>query len=536
MAKKQQRILFTSAGRRIELIQAFRDAAAQLHQPLALYGTDLMTTAPALAFCDKPFQVCRIDNPDYIPQLLAICQKEQVDMLIPTIDTDLPILAENKKAFAEIGTTVLVSDPRVIGIANDKRNTYTFFREAGVHTPETCDDYQAYGLGFPAFIKPMDGSGSKDAYRVTDSAHLAELAKKVDAYIVQEFVDGEEFTVDAFCNLSGDPLLITPRRRTLVRAGEVLTTEIIRDEAVIKECQQILKELKAVGPVTIQYIKQRETGKNYFIEINPRFGGGSPLSVKAGARSPELLLRLLAGETVEPDFAAADNGAVYARFDQSVCMTAQHQTITDIKDAEDAVQGYEGIIFDLDDTLYNERDYVASGFRAVADMCPEVPDAYERLMNSFSSGQPAIDVLVKETMGGDEAAKQKYLATYRSHTPTIELAADTKALLVALRAKGKKLGVITDGRVEGQRAKITALGLSDLVDEIIITDELAGKTGDVMNFRKPNSIAFSIMQRCLGVPLNKMVYVADNSAKDFHACRALGFAGVHYRNKEGLYA
>ena len=83
---KPLKLLFTSVGRRVELIQAFREAAAQLEIDLKILGADITTTVPALLFCDQKVQVCKIKDPNYISELIHICREEQVDVLIPTID------------------------------------------------------------------------------------------------------------------------------------------------------------------------------------------------------------------------------------------------------------------------------------------------------------------------------------------------------------------------------------------------------------------------------------------------------------------
>ena len=99
-----------------------------------------------------------------------------------------------------------------------------------------------------------------------------------------------------------------------------------------------------------------------------------------------------------------------------------------------------------------------------------------------------------------------------------------------IKDKGYKIGMITDGRPNGQRNKIAALGVDKLIDDIIITDELGGA-----QFRKPCDIAFRIMQKRLGVPYKNMVYVGDNASKDFTACKELGLKGILFANTEGLY-
>lgn len=527
-------ILFTSAGRRIELIQAFRESAKRLGMELRIHGADMMTHAPALSFCDAQHQVSRIDNPAYIPTLLKICDEQRIDLLIPTIDTDLLILSQSKPAFGKIGTQILVADESVIDIASDKRNTYKFFKNTGVATPETFDNYSEYNLDFPCFIKPYAGSASKDAYSVPDRESLEEYARTIPDYIVQNKIVGEEFTVDALCDFEGAPVYITPRRRLQVRAGEVLTTEILDDKVVVEECRQILAALKGIGPLTIQYIKERTTGVNYYIEINPRFGGGSPLSMKAGANSAEVLLRILRGEKIEPNPGVHSAGAIYSRFDQSIRSNPLLVSVDSLTDVAENASQYDAVVFDLDDTLYDEVDYVKSGFKAVAEVFPE-EDTYSKLLTYFREGKPAIDALLNDMNCNDEALKGRCLEVYRNNKPQIKLADDVRGLLQTLRRSGKKLGIITDGRPDGQRAKIAALGLDSLVDEIIITDELAGATGNVMNFRKPNNIAFVIMLDRLGVALSKMVYVGDNPSKDFHPARSLGFDAIRYNNKRGLY-
>jgi len=312
------KILFTCVGRRVELIQAFHDAAVKNKIALTIYGADISDTAPALFFCDKQIKICRISDPQYIPTLIEICKKEKVDAVIPTIDTDLLVLSQNRDAFAKIGTQAFISGEKEITICRDKRLTARFFQSIGLQSPAPCDDYQKYNGKYPAFIKPKDGSSSINAYKVNDASELETYAKKVPDYIVAPFIEGTEYTVDAFCDTEGNPIYITPRIRLAVRSGEVLKTEIVQDEKIIDETKLIIKAFKPCGAITIQLIRQNETGDDYFIEINPRFGGGAPLSMKAGANSADALLRILSGEKIGYMKNAAEHGSIFSRYDQSV--------------------------------------------------------------------------------------------------------------------------------------------------------------------------------------------------------------------------
>lgn len=501
-------ILFTGVGRRIELLQAFRNAALVLNKELKIYGADMAGTAPALAYCDYTRRVVAMKDPGYIQNLIDICVTDHIDLLIPTIDTDLLVLSENKEKFEAIGTRVMISAPDKIRICRDKNNTSQFFVDCGLHAPMPVNDWKEYKSGFPAFIKPKDGSSSINAFKVENEEELEVYAGQVEDYIVQPFVSGREYTIDIFCDWDGNPISIVPRERLQIRAGEVLKTQICMDPTMIEESKALCKAFKPCGPMTVQLIRD-DVGIDWYIEINPRFGGGAPLSMKAGARSAEAILKLMDGEEIEEKEIA--DGAIYSRFDQSVCITEGKRQI-------------KGVIFDLDDTLYSEKEYVKSGYKAVSDY---LGGGYEEKLWIFlEAGKPAIDELLKEL--GRENEKDKVLSVYRSHKPDIHLYPGVAEMIEELRSKGVKVGIITDGRPEGQRNKLDALGLD--VDDVIITDELGG-----IQFRKPCDIAFRIMTTRWRLNPADIVYVGDNPAKDFQAPQQLGMKSVYFSNQDGLY-
>lgn len=504
-------LLFTGAGRRIELIQAFRGAALALGKPLRIYGADLAGTAPSLSYCDEARRVVAMKDPGYIDDLLRICREDRIDLVIPTIDTDLLVLSENRERFEAAGTRVLISAPDKIRICRDKNLTSRFFLDCGLQAPMSVNDVNAYAGGFPAFIKPKDGSSSVNAFRAENEAELAMYAGQIGDYVIQPFVSGREYTMDIFCDFDGNPVSIVPRERLQVRAGEVLKTRICMDAAMIAEAKRLCKAFQPCGPMTVQLIRD-EKGVDWYIEINPRYGGGSPESMKAGARSAEAVMRMMDGEPVVYTENVED-GAVYSRFDQSVCIETGKSRI-------------RGVIFDLDDTLYPEKEYVRSGYRAVSEALGGGLE--EKLWEAFEAGKPAIDEVLRET--GREGEKEKALAVYRNHTPAIRLYEGAAETIRGLKKAGIRVGILTDGRPEGQRKKIAALGLEELVDDIVVTDELGGP-----QFRKPCDIAFRILQTRWRMYPEEIVYAGDNPAKDFQAPKQLGMKSVWLRNPEGLY-
>lgn len=513
---KEIRILFTGVGRRVELLQSFKQAALTLNVNLKIYGADMAGTASALAFCDHTRKVCGMREPEYIYQLLKICEEDQINLVIPTIDTDLLALSQNADQFNAIGTKVLISKPEKISICRDKNYTADFFESCGLHTPRTVNNYLLYDGPYPCFIKPKDGSSSINAFRVENKEELKNYARQIADYIVQPFIEGTEYTVDIFCDFEGNPISIVPRIRLAIRAGEVLKTEIAMDERIIEECRTLINEFQPCGPITVQLIRHKSSDEDYFIEINPRFGGGVPLSMKAGARSAEAILKILSGTAV--NFAdEIDNGAVYSRFDQSVCISEGERK-----------QPILGVIFDLDDTLYSEKQYVQSGFKTVAKFLGDVSLA-DKLWGYFENGKPPIDELLNEL--GCIERKEECLIAYREHDPDITLYDGVTDLIFKLKNKGIKTGIITDGRASGQKKKLQALGLDTIVDDIIITDELGG-----IQFRKPCDISFRIMQRKWQIPFEQIIYIGDNRNKDFLAPNQLGMRSIYFDNKDGLYS
>lgn len=210
---------------------------------------------------------------------------------------------------------MLISAVDKVKLSRDKGFTADYFHSLGLKSPVPVDSVEKYealhssNIGYPAFIKPKDGSSSVNAYKVTNLEELRTYAKKIGDYIIQAFVSGSEYTIDIFCDYEGKPVHITPRERIAVRVGEVLKTRICQDEQMIDEMKTLVADYKPCGQITVQLIRDEITGEDHYIEINPRFGGGAPLSMKAGADSAEAVIRMLRGEKLSYREKAAADGA-----------------------------------------------------------------------------------------------------------------------------------------------------------------------------------------------------------------------------------
>lgn len=198
----------------------------------------------------------------------------------------------------------------------------------------------------------------------------------------------------------------------------------------------------------------------------------------------------------------------------------------------------QGIIFDLDDTLYFERDYVKSGFRAIAlELSKNTTLQFELietfLFNLFKSGVRGntFNLLIEAYPEiTDKFSVNDLIEIYRLHKPDIYLMPEIKNVILSLKERKYKIGIITDGYKKSQEKKVKALGLEDLVDNIIYTDQWGRE------YWKPNTRAFEKSSQILKLPHKKLFYIGDNPEKDFLAPRSLGWCTIRYCHPNQLNA
>ncbi len=314
-------LLMTCVGRRVELIQAFRAAARGLGLTLRVVGLDSDLTAPALTCVDQAVLVPRASEASYVPAVLDAVAKHDATVLLPTTDTDLPILSKHRDEIAAAGCLPLIAEYETISICRDKMLTFEHLRRHNIDTPETyaADAIRAEpNLSFPLFIKPRSGSASQWVHKLEDQIELEYYLSRVQDPIVQEFIDGVEHTLDVYVGLTGEPRCVVPRARWQVRTGEVSKGVVVKDLEIMAAGRQVVESLGGGlrGLVTIQCIVTAQR-RICFIEINPRFGGGAPLGIAAGADYPRWLLEELQGRTAAIAFDGFQHGLCMLRYDWS---------------------------------------------------------------------------------------------------------------------------------------------------------------------------------------------------------------------------
>ena len=314
-------MLLSSVGRRVELTQAFRRAAAALDLDLTLVGTDMSTLAPAMHHVDAAELVPPNRAEGFVDALHGIVVKHRIDLLIPTIDTELPKLSEGRDRFAASGCTVVISDPRTIGLCFDKMQTYRHLVAQGIDVPQTwlAEEFQAMAdPPFPCFIKPRTGSAGKGGGKANDPDELAFFLRHAPEPIVQEFLPGVEHTQDVYCGFDGRIRCIVPRRRIEIRLSEVQKAVIVKDSRLVDICRRTVETLDGRrGVLNVQCIVGPD-GRVSVLEINPRFGGGSPLAIFAGADFPRWLMAEWLGQSLQIGQDSFEDGVTMTRYDQSV--------------------------------------------------------------------------------------------------------------------------------------------------------------------------------------------------------------------------
>ena len=296
-------VLICSAGRRAKLLEQFKFELGKILPKGKVLATDLnpkMSSACQLA--DASFQMPRVSAPSYIDKLLKLCVEQQIKIVIPTIDHELITLAANRKRFLEHGIEVVVSDLPLVSECRDKRKTIDLFSRHNTDSPRWISTPTSNDL--PLIAKPHDGSCSKSLIIIHNKAEL-EAAKNITPQLTFfEYLchqSHNEYTVDAYFDKSSQLICMVPRLRIEVRGGEVsksMTSHCHALEFVRDEYSHLLG---ARGCLTMQFFVNHETHKVSGIEINPRFGGGFPLTYEAGGNYPKWILEeYLLGKSVEP--------------------------------------------------------------------------------------------------------------------------------------------------------------------------------------------------------------------------------------------
>ncbi|AKF25178.1 hypothetical protein YH65_07070 [Sulfurovum lithotrophicum] len=307
-------ILITSAGRRVSLVRNFQDTLKAFNENGKVYTTDMNPVlSSACQISDGFLEVPRVTDKEYLSILKNYCIDKNISIIVPTIDTELHILADVKDEFLKDNIFIAISSKEICDTFYLKDSTEKFFVDNGFDTPRSVENIEE--SSYPIFAKLNNSSCSIGAQIVNSLDTAKELAQD-ENYVFQEFIEGDEYTVDVFIDKKGEVISVVPRQRLEVRAGEVSKAKTVKDENIIKDVKTLCSSLDgAYGCITVQLFKTDD--RVVFIEINPRFGGGYPLSPLSGANFAEYLIKDYLGMDLEYDESWTD-GNIMLRYDAEV--------------------------------------------------------------------------------------------------------------------------------------------------------------------------------------------------------------------------
>ena len=292
-------LLFSCIGQRGYIADFFR---AHLSPSDRIIGTGNTKWTPGFADCDASFILPDIDHEDYVPSVLDLCEREHINAVLSFSDPDVFKLSTAEERFAERGVVPLMPAPKIAEIAFDKLKTFEFLRDHGYSTPKTAADLSsARELKQPLYVKPRRGSGSRSTFLARSADELEVLFTYESDMIVQEAIFGEEIDIELCGDLDGRPVGICTWRKFKSRLGETERAETFRDPSILDFGLRLGELLRVRGPMDVDVIRVED--ELFVLELNPRFGGGYPVSHLAGADFPRLLLQMLRpGSAIEANF------------------------------------------------------------------------------------------------------------------------------------------------------------------------------------------------------------------------------------------
>jgi carbamoyl-phosphate synthase large subunit len=291
-----------------------------------IVAADANNLASGLYLSHKGYLVPSFDSPSFYSALKKIIRKENINVLIPALDTVLLNFSQRKEEFNKLGVEVLVSNPQTIKITRDKWKTYNKLKGI-VPLPKSFIKKEDIDIGFPLIIKPRSGSGSKDVYKLESKSELDFFYKKISKPIIQEYLCGKEYTVDCLADKNGNLLLCIPRERIETKAGISVKGKIVKNRKLEDMAKKVSECIKFFGPFFFQ-AKEDKNGIPKLTEINPRISGTMSLSSSSGPNIYNLAIKICMGEKVK--IPKIKYGLYITRYWKDIYLTTEKKQLEEI--------------------------------------------------------------------------------------------------------------------------------------------------------------------------------------------------------------
>ena len=282
MENKILNILFLGGAKRVSIAEKFINEGKIRGVNLNIFSYELDENVP-ISIVAKIIVGLKWNDKNIYTDLLKVSLNNEINIIIPFLDFSTLIAARLKDMIEFKNIFIPVSNEDTCSLFFDKHLANRWCIENKVNVPSNINNY-------PLIAKPINGSASKGLIIIQNSEELKNL-KNRKKYLLQKFIEGKEYSVDIYRSTSNNKIIsIVPRIRLETQGGESIKSITVKDQSIIDYSREIIEKTNLIGPITLQFIQDRQTKVLYYMEINPRFGGAVLNSIFAGANSPAYIL------------------------------------------------------------------------------------------------------------------------------------------------------------------------------------------------------------------------------------------------------
>jgi carbamoyl-phosphate synthase large subunit len=296
-------LLFTCIGKRGYIADYFR---AHLRSGEKIIGTSHTPWTAGFQSCDLGLLLPPIASDEYVPAVIEACRKYEVGGLLSFFDPDVVTLAKHLDELKGVGVIPMIPAEKAAWIGYDKWNSFQALRDAGFLVPDTTINLEEARLGlrsgrfrFPLIVKPRTGFGSANIFVARDDTQLEVFFLYAPGMLIQEFVDGDAYNIEALSDMEKLVLQVVAWRKLRSRLGETEQAVTVEDPELVEVGKRLAETVGLVGPMDVDLFRGKG-GRVWVLELNLRFGGGYPVSHLAGADFPGMIVEIFRGGHPEP--------------------------------------------------------------------------------------------------------------------------------------------------------------------------------------------------------------------------------------------
>ena len=293
MKTKKDRIKILVTGVGSELALSILKALKISFLDYYLVGTDIYPEVVGKYWCDKFYQVpLAKEEQNYLAEFKRIVLKENVAIIIPTVDREFSLLSKYKNEFSDsLNCHVLINDSDEINRFNDKWSSYEWYVKHGIPTPKSflineSKDLDDLAMDYPMIIKPREGGGSRSIFKINSFQDIEKYIEVVPTPLLQEYLfpDNEEYTAGTFRTLDNEIYTVILKRT--LKFGMTNTAQIVLDNELNNFAKDVILKTNLIGSNNIQFRVTAEGPK--VLEINPRFSGTTGIRAHFGFNDVEM--------------------------------------------------------------------------------------------------------------------------------------------------------------------------------------------------------------------------------------------------------